>query len=176
MTTRSRKARFGIIGAGRLAAAITVGIAAPSQAAEVTTTKSSNSQEQVVSSPFSKSVEVKIKNSTGSNVDFKYYANSAQKSTKTHINAGDTFQKVSRSNVGTDFQSTMTLQDGTTIYIAAKNPDFGKPWVGIGTSSTNYTEYKVNESGDTVEATVDGHTITAKYTDGDYKYFDIVVK
>lgn len=173
--SRSRKARIGIIGAGVLAAGITLGVAAPSMAAEPTTTTTSTSQEQIVSSPFSRSVEVKITNDTGSEVQFRYYANSAQKSTKTTIAKGATFEKVSHSAVGTDFQSTMTLDDGTTIYLAAKNPDIGKPWVGIGTKSRDFTEYKVNESGDTVEATVNGHKVTVTYNDGDYKEFTISV-
>lgn len=176
MNTRSRKARFGIIGAGLLAAAITVGIAAPSQAAEITNTNTSTSVSQEVDGWVgNKSVEMNITNHTGSSATIDYLSTKGDKRGHDTIGIGSTFHFTRTTAICPDWESKLTLKDGTVIYIAAKNPNIGKPWIGIGSSEDDITEIKVSD-GDKVHATVNGHEINVDYSDGDYKTFNVEVR
>lgn len=172
---RSRKARIGIMGAGVLAAAITLGVAAPSMAAETTTTTSSTSQEAPVTSVFEKSVKMDLTNNSASNVELHHRASNQQKSTHTTLDSGASISLQGHSAVGTDVVAKLIFSSSDEVYVAAKNPTIGSPSVYIGTSSTNNNQYTFSNSGDSVEVDVNGHTVKVTYNDGDYKNFTVSV-
>lgn len=174
MNFRSRKARIGIAAAGLVVAGAVFG-AAPSMAAE-TTDQTVSSQSQPAQIAFlEKSVEFKLHNETGSAAEFRYHSGRQEHSTTVDINSHGEFDITGHSGIGRDLWGTVTLSDGTTIFLEGKNPTIGHPTIKIGSSSNDNTTYTVSNSGDTINVTVNGHEVTVTYTDGDYKSFDITI-
>lgn len=174
MTIRSRKARIAIAAAGLVIAGSVFG-ATPSMAA-ASSAQAESSQSQPAQIAFlEKSVEFKIRNETDSSASFRYHSGRQEHSTTVDINSQGEFDVTGHSAVGRDLWGTVTLSDGTTIFLEGKNPSIGHPSIKIGSSSSENETYTVSNSGDTINVTVNGHNVTATYTDGDYKSFDITI-
>ena len=172
MNNNSRKARFGIIGAGLLASAITVGIAAPSQAAEPvnTNTGTSVSQEAQPATIFTKTVKLDFNNQTSGDAVFSWTQQSSGTSHKQTVAAGGSYSITAKSLAGNDVQGRFNLSDGTSISYDVYNPEFGKASITI-----DGVKYTMSDYSDPIDITINGHKVHVDLTDGTYKQFEVTI-